>query len=66
MEHRLEVISHPETNIRIVDDSFNGNPEGVKAIVELFRNTKTTGRKIYLTPGLVELGNRSREIHLEI
>lgn len=66
VEHRLEVIYNSQTNIRVVDDSFNGNPEGVKAIVELFRATKTAGRKIYLTPGLVELGNSSRDIHLDI
>lgn len=66
VEHRLEVIYNSQTGIRVVDDSFNGNPEGVKAIAELFRITETGGRKIYFTPGLVELGDRSEDIHRNI
>lgn len=66
VEHRLEVIYNSQTGIRVVDDSFNGNPEGVKAIVELFRTTEAAGRKIYFTPGLVELGDRSEDIHWDI
>jgi len=66
VEHRLEVLSNSHTHIRVIDDSFNGNPEWVKAIIKLFRNTETQGRKIYFTPGLVELGNRSEDIHTKI
>jgi UDP-N-acetylmuramoyl-tripeptide--D-alanyl-D-alanine ligase len=41
-------------NIVIIDDSYNSNPDGVNAAMEVLDTFK--GRKIVLTPGLVELG----------
>lgn len=62
--HRLEPIINPN-GILIIDDSYNGNPEGVRAAIELLAKFKNR-RKIFLTPGLVELGDCSEIIHTEI
>lgn len=62
--HRLEVVPN-QNGILVIDDSYNGNPEGVKEAIGVLG--KFSGRrKIYVTPGLVEMGNRTREVHLKI
>ncbi|MFA5052708.1 MAG: UDP-N-acetylmuramoyl-tripeptide--D-alanyl-D-alanine ligase [Parcubacteria group bacterium] len=64
-EHRLEPI-YGEDGVTILDDSYNGNPDGVKAVIEFLSSLKTGGRRIYVTPGLVEMGARTKEVHREI
>ena len=51
--HRLELVKNNK-NIVIIDDSYNANQDGVKCAMEVF--DMFNGRKIVLTPGLVELG----------
>lgn len=51
--HRLELMPNNK-NIVIIDDSYNSNVSGVDAAMEVLDTFK--GRKIVLTPGLVELG----------
>lgn len=63
--HRLELIYNPNSNLYVVDDSYNGNVEWVKSTVKLLKNI-TNHRKLYLSPGLVELGIESDKIHFEI
>lgn len=52
--HRLELVK-TATNL-ILDDSFNANIRGSKIALDVLR--KLPGRKIVITPGLVELGER--------
>ena len=62
--HRLNPQKTPNDMI-VIDDSYNGNPKGVSAAIHalsLFKNR----RKIYITPGLVEVGEESNDIHQEI
>jgi UDP-N-acetylmuramoyl-tripeptide--D-alanyl-D-alanine ligase len=63
-EHRME----PKilNGAVIIDDTYNGNLSGVKAGVDLARELNGFKRKIYITPGLVEQGDKTREIHVEI
>ncbi len=65
VKHRLELIYNPSSNLYVIDDSFNGNFEWVKSTIELLKNIKWH-RRIYLTPGLVELWKESFRIHHEI
>ena len=51
--HRLELMPNNK-NIVIIDDSYNSNEAGTVAAMEVLDTFK--GRKIVLTPGLVELG----------
>ncbi len=63
--HRLQPIVNPTLKALIIDDSYNGNPDGVREAIKtlgLFKNR----RKIYVTPGLVEMGEKSPEIHYNI
>ena len=53
VEHRLQLI--PTGNgITVIDDAFNSNPAGTRAALEVLKDFP--GRKIIVTPGLVELG----------
>lgn len=52
--HRLELVK-TATNL-ILDDSFNANIRGSKIALDVLG--KLPGRKIVITPGLVELGER--------
>lgn len=56
--HRLELI-HNRNGITVIDDSFNANVEGTKAALEVL--SMFEGRKVVITPGLVELGENERE-----
>lgn len=61
--HRLNIIN-PGTGITIIDDSFNSNPIGAKAALEVLQQFKG-GKKIIVTPGMVELGERQDEANRE-
>ncbi len=60
--HRLELRPN-NRNIIIIDDSYNSNEDGVKAAMEVL--STFSGRKIVLTPGLVELGKMENVMNLE-
>ncbi len=60
--HRLELVPNNK-NIIIIDDSYNANEEGIKAAMEVLDSFK--GRKIVLTPGLVELGKIEGVVNYE-
>jgi UDP-N-acetylmuramoyl-tripeptide--D-alanyl-D-alanine ligase len=61
--HRLEIMPNSK-GIVIIDDSYNSNVDGVKAAMEVLDVFK--GRKIVLTPGLVELGKEENMANLEM
>lgn len=52
VEHRLQLIESGGVNI--LDDGYNSNVKGAEAALETLRSFG--GRKIAVTPGLVELG----------
>lgn len=49
----------------IIDDTYNGNSEGVAAGLAFLKQLDAK-RKIYVTPGLVEHGHKTIEIHEKI
>ena len=57
--HRLQLMDSG-TGITVIDDSFNANPEGAKAALEVLSDFlgKGTTQKVLVTPGLVELGEQ--------
>ncbi len=52
--------------VTFIDDSYNGNPDGVRVALEFLGSITSKQRTIYLTPGLVELGEESQKIHHQI
>lgn len=63
VEHRLQPIKSGD--VLVIDDSYNGNPDGVKEAIKVLARF-TNHRKIFITPGLVETGSASEEIHRKI
>lgn len=64
LPHRLEPIVGAR-GVLIIDDSYNGNPEGVGEAIHLL-STYRGRRKVYITPGLVETGGQTVAIHKKI
>ena len=46
----------------VIDDTYNGNSDGVTAGLALLKTAKAN-RRIYVTPGLVEQGNKTQSVH---
>ena len=53
--HRLELIRHPG-NYTVIDDAFNSNIVGAEQAFQTLKGFP--GRRIVVTPGMVELGDR--------
>lgn len=49
----------------IIDDTYNGNIEGMRAGLELLKALPAK-RKIYVTPGLVDQGEETENVHNEL
>lgn len=63
-EHRLEPKIGGDGVITL-DDSYNGNPDGVRAVIAFLSVLKGC-KRWYVTPGLVEMGERTEIVHKEI
>lgn len=60
VEHRLSIRRIPG-GMTIIDDAFNSNPEGSRMAMEVLGMMKDEGKRIVITPGMIELGERQRE-----
>lgn len=60
--HRLEVVRND--SVVVIDDAFSSNPEGFAAALEVL--AAFPGRRILITPGMIELGVRSVAEHVAI
>jgi len=63
-EHRLQPLTWPG-GVTILDDSFNGSPDGFAAAIKFLKSLKAK-RKIYVTPGMVELGSATAAAHVKV
>jgi len=59
-QHRLTVVRAP-SGLTIIDDTFNANPASARAALELLQSIPVSGRKVVITPGLIELGSEQAE-----
>lgn len=62
-EHRME--PRQLGGAWIIDDTYNGNIEGIRAGLELLKTLKSP-RKTYITPGLVDQGVETERVHTEM
>jgi len=64
--HRLEVIRNPK-GPTVIDDAYNSNPLGFEsALMVLSVVAKKGGRRILVTPGMVELGPAHHAEHARL
>ena len=59
VEHRLQLL--PSTGVTIIDDAFNANPKGAQAALRVLK--QFDGRRIIITPGMVELGEGEEQFN---
>ncbi len=55
--HRLE-IGESASGVAVLDDTYNANPSGALAALRLLAGLPVSGRRVVVTPGMVELGKR--------
>jgi UDP-N-acetylmuramoyl-tripeptide--D-alanyl-D-alanine ligase len=58
--HRLSPILNRQAGIVVIDDAYNSNPVGAAAALEVLGSHSAT-RRVLVTPGMVELGEREEE-----
>ena len=58
-EHRLELKKNGTLNI--IDDAYNSNPLGSKMALEVLH--LMPGKKVVVTPGMIELGEKQYELN---
>ena len=64
IKHRLEPFRAPH-DVLIIDDSYNGNEHGALEAVSLLQEFPER-RRVYVTPGLVELGSQMESAHFAL
>ena len=61
IEHRLELKKYGDINI--IDDAYNSNPVGSSMALDVLK--LMPGKKIIVTPGMIELGDREYELNMK-
>ncbi len=56
---RSEVINGA---VKVIQDSYNANPESLNAALKLFSSVKTNGRRVLILGELLELGNETNNL----
>jgi UDP-N-acetylmuramoyl-tripeptide--D-alanyl-D-alanine ligase len=59
-EHR-QSVSTSERGFRIIDDTYNSNPAGTVIGLDLLEMEGAAGRKVVVTPGMVEMGPKQSD-----
>ncbi|HJQ08063.1 MAG TPA: Mur ligase family protein [Candidatus Saccharimonadales bacterium] len=62
-EHRMQ--PYQLHGARIIDDTYNGNIEGIRAGTRLLKELPGK-RKVYVTPGLVDQGKETAGVHVQM
>ncbi len=65
VEHRLSMKQTPG-GVTIIDDAFNSNPAGSKMAVDVLSQFGDRGKRIIVTPGMIELGSQQAELNEEL
>ncbi len=63
VEHRLQLIHH-EGGLTVIDDAFNSNIRGAQQAFQILK--RFPGRRITVTPGMVELGTKEEEMNRKL
>ena len=61
VEHRLELKKFP--TFYQIDDAYNSNPVGAKSALDVLH--LMDGKKVVVTPGMIELGPKEEELNME-
>ncbi len=63
-EQTMKLHTYGQTTV--IDDSYNSNPDGFKAALSYLASFSSNRKRIVITRGMLELGDKSDEIHKRI
>lgn len=65
--NRFDPVTFPDGSV-VIYDIYNGNPDGFRAGIDFLSDLpkKDYKRRVYVTPGMIELGPESERIHREV
>ena len=52
------VVATAASGVMVIDDTFNANPVSARASLDTLVSLPISGRRVVVTPGLVEMGSR--------
>lgn len=58
--HRQQVVK-TSTGVQVIDDTYNSNPAGAAHALRLLSTISHNGRRVVISPGMIELGNRQSQ-----
>jgi UDP-N-acetylmuramoyl-tripeptide--D-alanyl-D-alanine ligase len=61
---RMEILS--KNTLRIINDTYNANPESMKMAISVLANVPSQGRRVAILGDMLELGARSNALHRDI
>lgn len=64
-KHFIKKITGPNNSI-LIDDTYSSNTSGVMAAFQYIQNTYPNHKKIFVFPGIIELGEDSQRAHQQI
>jgi UDP-N-acetylmuramoyl-tripeptide--D-alanyl-D-alanine ligase len=64
-QHRGEMERSPSGAL-VLDDTFSSNPAGARSAIERVGATDVDGRRVVVTPGIVELGAEQHRANVEL
>ena len=59
-------ICHLPNGIHIIDDTYNANPDSMKAALATLKQMRAGGRAIFVAGDMFELGARAPELHRQV
>jgi len=64
--HEKFIVTYNLANgVKVIDDGDTSNPKGFEAMIKLAKSYKAS-QKVLISPGIVDLGKDSREVHLDL
>ncbi len=67
ISHRLELKPVAEGGYTLIDDAYNSNPIGFRSALDLMATIGDAyGRKVLITPGMIELGIAHDDAHAQV
>jgi UDP-N-acetylmuramoyl-tripeptide--D-alanyl-D-alanine ligase len=62
---RMAIFQIPN-GVHIIDDTYNANPDSMKAALATLNSVRPTGRKIFVAGDMLELGAQAPELHRQV
>lgn len=62
---RMNVL-HTQNGIHIIDDSYNANPDSMKAAIATLKTLSANSRRILIVGDMLELGKQSESLHKQV